>query len=444
MPNAVSTPDAPPLDPNAVSGDAMWLEVIRKMDETYADLVGHQVALEHKNAELLEAHAFIDDVMGAMTDLLVAFDGAGIVTKVNRAFERAVGEQAADLLGRPVANLFDRPSARQLAEVPAALRALGRIEDRAMSLRTPGGPFPLAVNLSPLADRRGRHLGVVLVGRPVGELKKAYADLAAAHRDLRGAQNRLVHSEKMASLGRLVAGVAHEINNPMSFVYGNAHTMRRYGERLTRYLEALHAAPGKAPALRQELRIDALLADLPGVLDAIMEGAERSRDIVESLRRYASGQAETREKVDLVALIQTAVRWVAKGQAPDADIRFTMPAALEVEAHSGGIQQVVMNIVQNALDAQGNIPAPRLEIALAVEQGQAVARFRDFGHGIDTKHRTRIFDPFFTTKPVGRGTGLGLSISFEIVKGHGGSIEADNHPGGGAVFSLRLPLPEGP
>jgi len=209
------------------------------------------------------------------------------------------------------------------------------------------------------------------------------------------------------------------------------------------YLAAVHASGVEPTApLRHDLRIDALLADLPAVLDAIMEGAERTRDIVESLRRYASGQSETRERVDLVGLIQTAVRWVAKGQAPDADIRFALPDILEIDAHSGGIQQLVMNFVQNALDAQAANPVPRLDIELVVEPGMAVARFRDHGPGLDPRHRTKIFDPFFTTKPVGRGTGLGLSISFEIVEGHGGSIEADNHPDGGAVFALRLPMPE--
>jgi two-component system, NtrC family, sensor histidine kinase HupT/HoxJ len=276
------------------------------------------------------------------------------------------------------------------------------------------------------------------VGRPVGELKKAYADLAEAHQELKGAQDRLVHSEKMASLGRLVAGVAHEINNPMSFIYGNVHTLRRYGERLIEYLDAVHAK-NPAPEPRKSLRIDALLADLPGVLDAIMEGAERTRDIVESLRRYASEKVQTREEVDLVGLIQTSVRWVTKGDNPQLETRYEGPEHCLIEAHSGSIQQVLMNIVQNAIDAMGGLEKPQLHVTLEDRGGQVIARLRDIGPGIAEDDRLKLFDPFFTTKPVGRGTGLGLSISVQIVEGHGGTLSAENHPQGGAIFTLTLP-----
>lgn len=440
----MSIPLPEPITPQAASGEAVWMEVIRKMDETYADLVGHQVELERKNAALQEAQAFIADVMGAMTDLMIVCDPRGMVRQVNHALERVVGDVPGGVIGRPVAEFFDSASAAQLRDMQGQLRVLGRIEDRAMTLVSAHGPYPLAVNLSALTDRRGRHTGVVLVGRPVGELKKAYADLAAAHRDLKGAQDRLVHSEKMASLGRLVAGVAHEINNPMSFVYGNAHTMRRYGDKLIAYLARLQAeAPDAAAALRRDLRIDDLMKDLPSVLEGIMEGAERTRDIVESLRRYSSEQAESRERIDLIGLIQTSIRWVIKGQSAKPETRFAMPETLEIEAHSGGIQQVVMNIVQNALDAQSERATPRLDVTVTREGEMAVVAFRDHGPGIADKDMRKLFDPFFTTKPVGRGTGLGLSISFEIVRGHGGSLEAANHPEGGAVFTLRLPVEGG-
>lgn len=181
----MSIPTPEPITPQAASGEAVWMEVIRKMDETYADLVGHQVELERKNAALQEAQAFIADVMGAMTDLMIVCDPRGMVRQVNHALERVVGDVPGGVIGRPVAEFFDNASAAQLKDMQGQLRVLGRIEDRAMTLVSARGPYPLAVNLSALTDRRGRHTGVVLVGRPVGELKKAYADLAAAHRDLK-------------------------------------------------------------------------------------------------------------------------------------------------------------------------------------------------------------------------------------------------------------------
>lgn len=430
-----------PLASQVSSGEAVWMEVIRKMDETYADLVGHQVELEKKNHALEEARAFIDDVMGAMTDVLIVFDPRGVVRQVNRALVQVAGGEVQDFVDKPVAMLFEPDCAHQLQEMYSQLRTLDRIEDKNLTLSTPGGPFPLAVNLSVLRDRRGRHTGAVLVGRPVGELKKAYADLAAAHQELKGAQDRLVHSEKMASLGRLVAGVAHEINNPMSFIYGNAHTLRRYGDRLIAYLDKIHAK-NPAPDARKSLHIDALLADLPATLEAIMEGAERTRDIVESLRRYASDKVQTREEVDLVGLVHTAVRWVTKGDNPRLETSFEGLEHCLIEAHSGSIQQVLMNIVQNAIDAQIGQEKPRLAVSVN-RQGQHVAvRLRDFGPGIAEEDRRKLFDPFFTTKPVGRGTGLGLSISAQIVEGHAGTLTAENDPQGGAVFTLTLPVNE--
>lgn len=433
---------APPattsLPPVTASGEAVWLEVIRKMDETYADLVGHQVELEKKNHALEEARAFIDDVMGAMTDVMIVIDPRGQVRQVNRALEQAMGREGQDFIDHPAALLFETQCRAALQDMLAQLKARGRIEDKSLTLATPGGAFELAVNLSALTDRRGRHTGAVLVGRPVGELKQAYADLAEAHQDLKGAQDRLVHSEKMASLGRLVAGVAHEINNPMSFVYGNVHTLHRYGERLLAYLDAVHAA-NPAPDVRKSLKIDALLADMPAVLDGIKEGAERTRDIVESLRRYASEKVHTREEVDLVSLIQTSVRWVTKGDNPQLETRYEGPEHCVIEAHSGAIQQVLMNIVQNAIDAQLGQEKPRLDVSLEERATSVVLRLRDGGPGIAEADRRKLFDPFFTTKPVGRGTGLGLSISAQIMEAHDGAITAQNDARGGAVFILTLP-----
>ncbi len=420
------------------SGEAVWLEVIRKMDETYADLVGHQVALENKNLALEEARAFIEDVMGAMTDVMIVLDPRGQVRQVNRALMRAFGAENIDFINVPAAHLFEPRCGALLRDMQAQLKTLGRIEDESLTLATPAGPFPLAVNLSALTDRRGRHTGAVLVGRPVGELKKAYADLAAAHQELKGAQDRLVHSEKMASLGRLVAGVAHEINNPMSFVYGNVHTLQRYGARLIAYLDALHVA-NPAPEARESLKIDALLADLPDVLEAIKEGAERTRDIVESLRRYASEKVHTRELVDLVGLIHTSIRWVTRGDAPRLETHYQGPEQCLIGAHSGAIQQVLMNIIQNAIDAQRGQERPRLDIVLEAQGGSVALCLRDHGPGIADADRRKVFDPFFTTKPVGRGTGLGLSISAQIIEAHDGRITAQNDPRGGAVFSLTLP-----
>ena len=285
-------------------------------------------------------------------------------------------------------------------------------------------------------------LGLVITGRPVGELRRAYQALRRAHEDLKTTQQQLIHSEKMASLGRLVAGVAHELNNPISFVYGNTLAMKRYAERLARYLAAVH---GELPqdereALRRELRIDHLLDDLPSLIDGTVEGAERTRDIVDALKRFSATDRDERRTFDLVEVIERAVQWVCKAAIDQFEVKLSLPPSLEVMGSPGQVQQVVMNLVQNAADATENARERRLEVSGRSEGGEAVIEFRDSGPGIPAENLDKLFDPFFTTKPVGRGTGLGLAISYGIVERHGGKLAVSNHPKGGALFTLSLPL----
>ena len=439
-------PAAPPPFPDVAPGlgadaDDAWIAVIRKMDDAYAELVAQQVAIEEKNAELEETQAFIAGVMGSMTDVLVACDLAGRIEQVNRAAERAFGCDGRALVERHLAELLAAGSPTGFADVRAAVEKRQRITDREFTFATPEGPMPVSVNGAIRFDARGRPVGVVLVGRPIGELRQAYGDLAAAHERLKETQQQLVHSEKMASLGRLVAGVAHELNNPISFVYGNAHALRRYGGRLVAYLAAVHGGGDAArlAALRAELKIDRTLAELEGTLAGMLEGAERVRDIVADLRRFSSNRRDGREAFELAALVRSALDWVAKAQMPEIETRLDVPADLRAAGHPGHIHQVVMNLVQNAVDAMEGCRQRRLEITGRDDGDRVVLEMRDTGPGFAPDIVAQIFDPFFTTKPVGKGTGLGLSISYRIVQEHGGTLAAGNHPDGGAVMTLTLP-----
>jgi len=278
----------------------------------------------------------------------------------------------------------------------------------------------------------------------VGDLREAYRALEHAHTELKRAQTRLVGAEKMASLGRLVAGVAHELNNPISFVYGNVHALTRYRERLRRYCEAVDAT-GPAPelaALKRELRIDKLLDDLGPLIEGTLEGAERVRDLVSDLRRFSSGREGEHSELDLAHLVRTAVHWVTKGARRDLVLALDLPETLPVRGHPGQVHQVLMNLVQNALDAMQDQPEARLDIAAGAADGQVWLTLRDHGRGIAEADLVRVFDPFFTTKPVGQGTGLGLSISYGIVRDHGGELTIDNHPGGGVLVRMTLPAAE--
>jgi two-component system sensor histidine kinase HupT/HoxJ len=307
-----------------------------------------------------------------------------------------------------------------------------------------GNPTPLAMNCSCRYDHKGSLVGWVLIGRPVGELRRAYENLNRTHRELRQAQQQLVLSEKMAALGRLVAGVAHELNNPISFVFGNMHALKRYGERLTTYLQAIDRGESAEALqrLRAKLKINRVLADITPLVEGTLEGAERVSEIVQDLRRFSSTQSEVADIFDLGRVIRTAVTWVAKACRTKPVIEFKVPEPFDVVGRKGPVHQIIVNLVQNAIDVMGDSEVPRLFIEARIEETAVAVVVRDHGPGIAPEALERIFEPFFTTKKIGEGTGLGLYVSYGLAEELGGTLEAHNHPDGGAMFTLRLPLQE--
>ncbi len=435
------------LPPGELDGvdEATWLDVIQKMDEVYSKLVTDEIELEEKNAQLEQSQQFIFSLLSAMSDVLIACNQDGLIEETNAALCELVGRSEPELQGTPVLELLaDEPSVQrwQLAMYHSASRAGTVVE---INLRDAGGQVvAVDLNCTPRHDSAGRQVGRVLVGRPLGELKRAYHQLREAHDALKQAQQQLLHSEKMASLGRLVAGVAHELNNPISFVLGNVHVLQRYGERLSRYLAALHQIeqPAQAQALRQELRIDHLLGDLPSLLEGTLEGAQRTTDIVSGLKRFSTPAREEVSTVEINEVVERAILWVKKGTAPQFDIDWSRGPDSHVAANPGQLLQVMMNLILNAYDAASAQAGTQAQLLITLERGADTVRlhFADNGPGVAPEHLSRIFDPFFTTKSVGKGTGLGLSISYGIVEQHGGHLSVENMAQGGARFTLALPL----
>ncbi len=429
-------------------GEATWIEVIRKMDEVYSDLLQYQVALEEKNTALEETQRFIESVLDSMSDVLVVCDRHGRIQNANRALARLIGHAEQSLVGRSLGELCaDDVSRNQVAAFPLHL-AEHPVEDCEIRLLADdGGEVSVAVNCTPRYDPHGRVVGMVIIGRPVGELRRAYQQLRATHEALKRTQQQLIHSEKMASLGRLVAGVAHELNNPISFVLGNVFAMKRYGERLQHYLDSIHTEdcnPQMCREMRKELRIDRILEDLGPLIEGTIEGAERTRDIVDGLKRFSvMGQEEDRP-FNLVEVINQSVHWVTKAAGADFVVHTELPERLPVMGTVGHLQQVFINLVQNALDATAGVTNPWLKISGSNDGTWIEVSVVDNGPGIPADDLGSLFDPFFTTKPPGEGTGLGLSISYGIVERHGGTLEAGNHPDGGAWFVLRLPAHTAP
>lgn len=421
--------------------EGAWIEVIRKMDEVYADLLRYEADLEDKNAALEEAQAFISSVIESVSDILIVCDPNGIIQQVNPAAVRLFGRPAHELTGCPLQDLVDLEDRDKLEDM-LKVRFPTDVADCELRFKVGGGLSDLlAVNGSTRFDQNGRRVGSVLTGRPVGELRRAYGALHKAHGELQRAQRQLVQQEKMASLGQLVAGVAHELNNPISFVYGNIHALERYRERLTTYLNALHggADAEKVADLRASLKIEALLDDLGPLIEGTLEGAIRVSDIVKNLRRLSFSKSGDELPFDAERMLRTAVRWAVRPKDVKAEVKMDVAPGMLIAANEGQIHQVVVNLVDNAIDAMRDAEAPILEVTARRVADDIVIAVADNGVGLVDAVIDKVFEPFFTTKTVGEGTGLGLWISYGIAREYGGSLTAANRPGGGAVFTLTLP-----
>lgn len=443
--NHISGPAlASTADPPVNTEDA-WIDVIQKMDQVYADLVQSQTQLETKNAMLEEAQAFIDSVLSAMTDVLIVSDAQGRIQRVNKALESMTGQTNEILVGRLLSDLFERTTFDPIEKFRKTVRLKQHLVDCEVMLKCVSGRgAQLAMNCTPRYDHKGRLVGIVLVGRPVGELRRAYQELDEAHKRLTQTQQQLVVSEKMAALGRLVAGVAHELNNPISFVFGNMHALKRYGAAITQYLEAcqkfIHVP--ELDELRTKLRIDHVLRDIAPLVEGTLEGAERVSDIVQDLRRFSSNQEEPLEPFDVGRLVRTAADWVVKAERIKPAIELDVPEPLEIVGRRGVIHQIIVNLVQNAVDVLARKSEGRIRISVRVEEQMLVIDVADNGTGISELHFDKIFEPFFTTKPIGQGTGLGLYVSYGLALKQGGNLAVANNADGGATFTLTVPINE--
>jgi two-component system sensor histidine kinase HupT/HoxJ len=323
----------PPPLPDLLSGDVgeqVWIEVIQKMDEVYNDLLQYEVALEEKNTALEVSQRFVMSVLSSMSDILLVCDGEGRIEVVNEALERFTGQSQAQLIGSSLFDLFADAASRDSAQA-GFRQERPPLHDCELALRAAdGSAAPVSLNCTPRLNPQGQSGGMVITGRPVGELRRAYQALHEAHEDLKRTQQQLLHSEKMASLGRLVAGVAHELNNPISFVLGNVYVLQRYAKRLTDYLGAVHddAPAAERERLRQELRIDRLLADLPELIEGTVEGAERTRDIVDSLKRFSALDRDQQQPFNLAQVIERSVHWVSKTATERFRVELDIPEGI--------------------------------------------------------------------------------------------------------------------
>jgi PAS domain S-box-containing protein len=287
------------------------------------------------------------------------------------------------------------------------------------------------------------------------------AQLEKAFRDLHETQAQLIQTEKISSLGQLVAGVAHEINNPINFIYGNITHASQYAKDL---LELLHLYqekyPNPAPEIAlsaEEIEIDYLMEDFPKILESMKVGADRIRDLVVSLRNFSRLDESQMKRVDIHEGIESTLvilqhKLKANAVRPAIEIIKNYGNFSKVECYAGQLNQVFMNLLANAIDALEEYNSKRspteiyaspntIRISTSANSDTVTIRIADNGMGINPEVIRKLFDPFFTTKPVGKGTGLGLSISYQIiVEKHRGKLHCVSAPGKGAEFILEIPI----
>lgn len=259
------------------------------------------------------------------------------------------------------------------------------------------------------------------------ELRASHTELEHAYRDLQNAQAQLVQSEKLASLGQLVAGVAHEINNPVAFIAGNVTPLRKT-------LASLQEV-----ASRHEIvELSRIARRATSILEIMAEGAVRTAAIVNDLRAFSRVGEETPRPVDLHDALEVNLRLLASRWTTRVELHRDYGAVPLVEVAPGQLNQVLMNVLANAFDAITD--AGHVWIRTRCDGRSVSIAIRDDGSGIAAEHLGRVFDPFFTTKPLGQGTGLGLSISHGIVNRHGGDIRVRSTAGVGSEFEVELPV----
>ena len=302
-------------------------------------------------------------------------------------------------------------------------------------------PLPQDLTLAEMSDVQIRAI--------VGELIKTNRDLKEVNSKLSDAQSKLIQSEKLASIGQLAAGVAHEINNPIGFIFSNFGTLEQYLEDLFQMLDAYEqaeasvsdsAALARIRSLKADLDIDYLKEDIPNLMRESRDGIQRVRKIVQDLKDFSRVDARQEwESVDLHAGIDSTLNIVNNEIKYKADVVKHYGALPEVQCLPSELNQVFMNLLVNAAHA---ITAERgtITISTGVEGPNVWVEVADTGAGIAQENLKRIFDPFFTTNPVGKCTGLGLSLSYGIVQKHSGRMEVHSELGVGTRFRVTLPI----
>jgi len=418
---------------------------------------------------------YVDNILKTLVESVIVTNPDGVILTVNPSGNKLLDCSGQYLIGKSISTIFaEGEYFKETKWGELVTKNEGYIKSRETILCSKSGKYvPVNFSVSCKLGENGEIEYMVCSAVNISDRKKAsdelnkvnlslsknekaltnmLYDLKAAHDDLKYAQKKLVQAEKMASIGQLAAGVAHEINNPLGFVTSNISTLKRYILRICDLLEQLNALQTavrkkdfkkavniqeQVKKLEDELGIKYILGDINKLIDESQEGVNRIKKIVLDLKTFSHQDDNIRSDTDLNTVIDGIVNIVWNEIKYKIKLNKQYEQIPLIKANTQQMGQVFINLLVNAsqaIDKQGNI-----SVKTYLKDKQIYVEIIDDGPGIPKEIIDKIFDPFFTTKEVGQGTGLGLSISYDIIKAHGGEIIVESQFGQGAKFTVILP-----
>jgi two-component system NtrC family sensor kinase len=378
-------------------------------------------------------------VLAAGEDSVITMSPDGRITDWNAGAERLYGCTADEVLGRELGALGTADTVG-IAEALGTVRAGGKATVEMVHLRSDGSTVHTSVSLAAIADVGQQTIGIVGVARDITDYKLREIE---------------VHQEsKLESLGRLSAGLAHEINTPIQYVGDNARFLEEAYQELIRVVEVYRALLDTSNPIgwaeRQErvreaeagIDFDYLEEEIPSAVAQTLEGIERVSRIVRAMKTFSHPGHQEQVAADLNEALEATVTVTRHQVSEIADLTMDLAALPPVTCNMADLNQVFLNLIVNAADAiEETGQRGAIVVSTAVDGADVVVRISDTGGGIPDDVRAKIFDPFFTTKDVGRGSGQGLPLARGVVQeGHGGSLTLDTTVGQGTTFTVRLPI----
>jgi two-component system NtrC family sensor kinase len=419
-------------------------EDITERKQQEEELSNSREELQAKHDQLSEIFLLVDqakqeweDTLDCISDLVLMCDRWGKIRRCNRPASALAKLPYDKIIGQNWMDLF--------SDIKLHFRDFNGEHGH---LTDDTGERHFELSVFPLKQQgNNEEKGCVVNLHDTTKLLKMSEDLERTSGELHQAQMQVFQQEKMASVGQLAAGVAHEINNPMGFISSNLSTLGKYMDKINSFESSVSetvreignlGADEKIAELRKKMKIDYILDDTKNLLAESLDGAERVRRIVQDLKSFSrvdeaeSKPASINECIDsTLNILRNEIKYVA-------DVKLDYGDLPMLPCHPQQLNQVFMNIIANAahsIEGHGEI-----SIQTRLEENSIMIRISDNGKGIKQEHLAKIFEPFFTTKEVGKGTGLGLSISYDIVRKHGGELMVESEEGKGSKFTIRLPL----